>query len=172
MEAVPVEIGGILALGGAYREIEAVIVEVNALGTGMVEYTVQNDAHPQLMGGAAQTAKICFRTQQGVDLAVIGGIVAVVGGGLKNGVEIQGSDAHGGESCQLGGASPQRAAEKVTVADLAVRHSGVSSQRRWTQRLPTIPEVSAESVDRRQKRSGKIWYVTPGPNQSGKWLSR
>ncbi|CAN4045736.1 DUF1540 domain-containing protein, partial [Dysosmobacter welbionis] len=42
------------------------------------------------------------------------------------------------------------------------RHSGVSSQSSWTQRRPTRPAGSTGT--RRQKRSGKIWYVTPAPN--------
>ena len=121
MEAVPVEIGGILALGGAYRGIEAVVIEVNALGAGVVEYAVQNDVHPQLMSRAAEGAEILLRAQQGIDLPVVGGIIAMVGGRFKNGIQIQRGNTHGRKPCQLGGDAPEGAAEKVPVADLTVR---------------------------------------------------
>ena len=121
MEAVPVSVRGVRVLCGAHRGIKAVVVEVNALRTGVIEHTVQNDMHPQLMGGAAQSAEILLGAQQGIDLAVIGGIVAVVGGGLENGIQIQRGDPHGSQPCQLGGDAPEGSAEKVPVADLAVR---------------------------------------------------
>ena len=73
-----------------------------------------------LPGLAAEDVKILFRAQHGVDMGIIGGIVPMVGGGFKNGAEVQRGHAQPGQVVQLGGNTCQRTAEKVPVPDLTV----------------------------------------------------
>ena len=54
----------------------------------MAEHAVQHDADAVLLGGGAQCLKILVGAQQGVHIQVVGGVVAVVGVGLKDGVEV------------------------------------------------------------------------------------
>ncbi len=87
----------------------------------MVEHTVQKDPHPHAVRLPAEGPKILFRTQQRVDGLVVCGVVAVVGGGFKDGVQVQGGDPQRGQVGEFGGDAPQSAAEKVPVSDLALR---------------------------------------------------
>ena len=96
VEAEPAEIGGILALGRAGGRIEAIGVEVAALGTGVVEHAVQNHPDAPAFSLPAQLTEIRLRAQHGVDGQIVGSVVAVVGGGFKNGIQIQHGDAEGG----------------------------------------------------------------------------
>ena len=120
MEAVPAEVGGVGALGRAQLRVEAIGVEVAAVGAGVVEHAVQNDADAPGVGLPAQGTEIRLRAQQGVNGPVIRRVVAVVAVGLKNGVEIQRADRQALEIVQLFGDARQRAAEKVAVGDLSV----------------------------------------------------
>lgn len=86
----------------------------------MVEHTVQDHPHPAALCRRAQRPKILFRAQHGIDLGIISGIVAVVGGGLKNGTEIQRGDTHSGQIVQLRGDPRQGTAKKVAVPDVFV----------------------------------------------------
>ena len=54
----------------------------------MAEHAVQHDADAVFFGGGAQCLKILVGAQQGVHIQVVGGVVAVVGVGLKDGVEV------------------------------------------------------------------------------------
>ncbi len=54
----------------------------------MVEDAIQDNAHAVTVRQVEQGVKISHTAQLGVDLVVIRGIVAVVGGGVKNGVEV------------------------------------------------------------------------------------
>ena len=121
MERVPVVVGALLALGGAQGGVKAVGVEIEALGAGVVKDAVQNHMHAPALRLPAQGAEILLRAQHGVDLAVIRRVVAVVGGGLENGAQIQGSHAHAGQLIQLGRDARKLSAEEVAVADLSVR---------------------------------------------------
>ena len=54
----------------------------------MAEHTVQHDADAVLGGLAAEHLKLFVGAQQRVHVQVVGGVVAVVGVGLKDGVEV------------------------------------------------------------------------------------
>ena len=85
----------------------------------MVEHAVQQHPHAPRVRLAAQGAEVLRRPQHGVDGHVVGGVVAVVGGCLKNGIEVQGGHAQTFQIVQLGNDPCQIAAEKVAVADLS-----------------------------------------------------
>ena len=89
VEAVPAEVGGFPALRRAQLRVVALCVKIPAVAAGVVEYAVNDDAHPPLVGLAAQGTEVLLRAQQGVDAPVIRRVVPVVAGGLENGVEIQ-----------------------------------------------------------------------------------
>lgn len=86
MEAVPAEVGRVGALGRAQLRVEAIGVEVAAVGAGVVEHAVQNDADAPGVGLPAQGTEIRLRAQQGVNGPVIRRVVAVVAVGLKMGL--------------------------------------------------------------------------------------
>ena len=69
----------------------------------------------------AKAAEILLGAQHGVDVKVVGCVVAVVGGGFKNRIQVQHGDAQSGQIIQLGGDAIERAAEKVPVSYLAVQ---------------------------------------------------
>ena len=54
----------------------------------MAEHAVQHDADAVLLGLGAEGLEVLVGTQQGVYVEVVGGVVAVVGVGLKDGVEV------------------------------------------------------------------------------------
>ena len=87
----------------------------------MIEDAVQNYPNPQLSGLGAQGAEVLFRTQHGVDFGVVRRVVAVVGGGLEDGAEVQGGYAQVRQIGELGGDARQRAAEEIPVPHLPVR---------------------------------------------------
>ena len=100
---------------GAHRLIEAGAVKVAAIIAGVVKYAVQHHADAPFLRLTAQLGEILLRTQQWVDGAVIRRIVAVVGGRLEDGVEIEGLYMEGGEIVQLGGDTLEIAAEEIAV---------------------------------------------------------
>ena len=118
-EAEPVIVGAVLALGRAHGGIEAVGVEIDALGAGVVEHAVQDHPDPLLPGPGAEGPEVRLRPQQGVDLRVVRRVVAVVGGGLEDGAEVDRGDAQGLQVVQVGGHARQGPAEEVPVLDLA-----------------------------------------------------
>ena len=120
-EAVPAVPGRVLTLGGAQGGIPAVCIEIDTLRAGVVEHTVQDHPHAPLLRLGAEGTEIVLGPQHGVDLRIVRRIVAVVGGGLKNGAQVQGGDAQGLQIVQLRRDPRQGAAEKVPVADLTVR---------------------------------------------------
>ena len=86
----------------------------------MVEHAVQYHTHPTLMGGGAQGAEVSLCAQQRVDGPIVAGVVAVVAGGLKNGVQIQRRHTQARQIVQLLRDALQRAAKEVAVGDLPV----------------------------------------------------
>ena len=98
----------------------AACVEVAAVVTGVIEHTVQHDAHTASGGFAAQCAEILLAAEQRVDALVIAGVVAVIGIRLKNRVEVNGGNVQALQIIQLGVYAAQRTAEKVVVEYLAV----------------------------------------------------
>ena len=87
-EIVPAAVRGVGVPVCAALAIAALAVEVAAIGAGVAEHAVQHDADAVLLGGGAQCLKILVGAQQGVHIQVVGGVVAVVGVGLKDGVEV------------------------------------------------------------------------------------
>ena len=99
----------------AHRLIEAGAVKIAAIIARVVKYAVQHHTDTPLLRLAAQLGEILLRTQQRVDGAVIRRVVAVVGGCLEDGVEIEGLYMEGGEIVQLGGDALEIAAEEIAV---------------------------------------------------------
>ena len=87
-EIVPAAVRGVGVPVRAALAIAALAVEVAAVGAGVAEHAVQHDADAVLLGGGAQCLKILVGAQQGVHIQVVSGVVAVVGVGLKDGVEV------------------------------------------------------------------------------------
>ena len=87
-EIVPAAVRGVGIPVRAALAVAALAVEVAAVGAGVAEHAVQHDADAVLLGGGAQCLKIFVGAQQGVHIQVVGGVVAVVGVGLKDGVEV------------------------------------------------------------------------------------
>ena len=87
-EIVPAAVRGVGVPVRAALAIAALAVEVAAVGAGVAEHAVQHDANAVFFGGGAQCLKILVGAQQGVHIQVVGGVVAVVGVGLKDGVEV------------------------------------------------------------------------------------
>ena len=81
----------------------------------MAEHTVQHDADAVLPGLGAEGLEILVGTQQGVYIEVVGGVVAVVGVGLKDGVQVKVIHAHLAEVGQLHLDALEVAAEIVLV---------------------------------------------------------
>ena len=90
MEGKPVVVGGVLALGGADGVVATLGVEVAAVPAVVVEDSVQNHPDAVPMGLHTELAEVLLCPQHGVNAAVVAGIVAVVGAGLKDGAEVQG----------------------------------------------------------------------------------
>ena len=120
VEAVPAVVGGALALRRAQGGIVPLGVEIAAVAAGVVEHAVQYHPHAPLMRPVAQGAEVLLAAQQRVDGAVVRRVVAVVAGGLENGVQVQGGHAQPAQIVQLLRDARQRAAEEVPVGDLAV----------------------------------------------------
>ena len=79
----------------------------------MVEDTVQDDGNAELLGRLAQLGKVLLGAQNRIDLGVIGGVVAVVARGFKNGVEVDGCKAQLGDARQVFLNALERSAVKV-----------------------------------------------------------
>ena len=81
----------------------------------MAEHAVQHDADAVLPGLGAEGLEILVGTQQGVYVEVVGGVVAVVGVGLEDGVQVKVIHAHLVEVGQLHLDALEVAAEIVLV---------------------------------------------------------
>ena len=60
----------------------------------MAEHAVQHDADAILSSFLAQGLKVLVGAQQRVHVEVVGGVVAVVGVGLEDGVQVEVINAH------------------------------------------------------------------------------
>ena len=107
----------ILALPSAHAGIVAVAVEIDRIVARVVEDAVQDDGDAQLLGCLAQLSKVLLGAQNRIDLGVIGGVVAVVARGLKNGVEVDGRKAKLGDAGQVFLDALERAAVEVPGLD-------------------------------------------------------
>ena len=81
----------------------------------MAEHTVQHDADAVLGGLAAEHLKLLVGAQQRVHVQVVGGVVAVVGVRLKDGVQVQIIHAHLPQVGELDADALQIAAKVVLV---------------------------------------------------------
>ena len=124
----------VLAPGAVVAEF----VKIDAVGAGMVENAVQHNAHPPLPAVPAQLGKVLIRAQQGVDVPIVRGVVAVVAGGLKNGVQIQHRDPQRLEIGQLFPDAPEGAAPEGPGADAPVFRLGVKGR--------SVPVVDQEAM--------------------------
>ena len=110
----------IFALPRAHAGVVAVAVEVDRIVARVVEHAVQNDGNAQLLGRLAQLSKVLLGAQNRIDLGVIGGVVAMVARGFKNGVEVDGCKAQLGDARQVILDTLERSAVKVPGLDGAV----------------------------------------------------
>ena len=79
----------------------------------MVENAVYDDAHPVAVSGVEQGVEIFAYTEFWVDFIVVAGVVAVVGGGEENGVEVEGVHAELEEIIEFLDDAAQVAAHKI-----------------------------------------------------------
>ena len=89
VKVVPAAVGGVGVAVSAALAVAALAVEIAAVGAGVAEHAVQHDADAVLPGLGAEGLEVLVGTQQGVYVEVVGGVVAVVGVGLKDGVQVK-----------------------------------------------------------------------------------
>ncbi len=83
----------------------------------MIEHAVQNHPDAAFPGGLAEGPELLLRAQHGINFPIVRCIITVVGGGLKNGAEVEDGDPHLCQIIQFGGDACQGAAEEVPVLD-------------------------------------------------------
>ena len=115
VKVVPAAVGGVGVAVSAALAVASLAVEVPAVGAGVAEHAVQHDADAVLGGFAAEHLKLLVGAQQRVHVQVIGGVVAVVGVRLKDGVQVQIVHAHLPQVGELDADAFQIAAEVVLV---------------------------------------------------------
>ena len=103
----------IFALPCAHSGVVTVAVEVDRIVARVVKDAVQNDGNAQVLGHLAQLSKVLLGAQNRVNLGVVGGVIAVVARGLKDGVEVDGRKAQFGDSGQVILDTLERAAVKI-----------------------------------------------------------
>ena len=133
----------ILALPGTDAGIITVAVKVDRVVARMVEDTVQDDGNAELLGRLTQLGKVLLGTQNRIDLGVIGGVVAVVARGFKNGVEVDGCKAQLGDAGQVFLDALERAAVKIPGLDGAVLGALV-----YGRLVPVLDHAALDSVAR------------------------
>ena len=94
VKIIPAAVRGVGVAVSAALAVASLAVEVPAVGAGVAEHTVQHDADAVLGGLAAEYLKLLVGAQQRVHVQVVGGVVAVVGMRLKDGVQVQIIHAH------------------------------------------------------------------------------
>ena len=93
VKVVPAAVGRAAVAVGTARAVAALTVEVDRVRAGMAEHAVKNDADALSGSGGAKGAELLVRAQQRVGLEVVGRVVAVVGVGLKDRVQVDAADA-------------------------------------------------------------------------------
>ena len=81
--------------------VMAVAIKIDAVVPGMGEDTVKQDADALFLRAFAQMFKIFHRTQDRVRFFIVGGIVAMIGACLYNGIQIEAADTQIFEIRQL-----------------------------------------------------------------------
>ena len=89
VKIVPAAVGGVRVTVSTALTIAALPVEIPAVRARMAEHAVQHDADAVFGRFHAEGFKIFVGAKQWVYVEVIGRVVAVVGVGLKNGVEVE-----------------------------------------------------------------------------------
>ena len=79
------------------------VIELEKASAGVVEHSVQDDADTSGMGGVQKLAESCVPAQEGIYPIVIVGVIAVVGRGLEDRVEVDGGDAQVHQVVQMFG---------------------------------------------------------------------
>ena len=92
-EVEPAPVGALGVVVGAARAVAALPVEVDGIRAGVAEHAVQNDADALPAGRGAQLAEFLLCAQQRIRVQVVGGVVTVVGMGLKDGVQVDPADS-------------------------------------------------------------------------------
>ncbi len=115
VKVVPAAVGGAGVAVSTALAVAAFAVEIAAVGAGVAEHAVQYDADAVLGGFPAKLLKILVGAQQRVHVEVVCGVVAVVGVGLKNGVEVKIVHAHLAQVGQLELDAFQVAAKVILV---------------------------------------------------------
>ena len=133
----------ILALPRAHARVVAIAVEIDGVVTRVVKDAVQNDGNAELLGRLAQLGKVLLGAQNRIDLGVIGGVVAVVARGFKNGVEVDGCKAQLGDARQVILDTLERAAVKIPGLDGAVIGALV-----YGRLVPVLDHAALDSVAR------------------------
>ena len=93
IEVIPAAVGRIAVTVSAAGAIAAFAVKIERIRTGVAEHAIQNNADAVFFGLGAQGGKILVGAQQRIGFQVVGRIVAVVGVGLKNRVQVNAADA-------------------------------------------------------------------------------
>ena len=100
-------------------------VEVPAVGARVGEHAVEHDADAAVRRGRTELFEVRVRAEDGIDLAVIAGVVPVVGSALENRVEIQHRHAELPQVVQPVGDAAQGAAVEIDGGVFALRRVGL-----------------------------------------------
>ena len=122
LEGEPVEIGAGGTLVRAQGGVVAEVVEVDAVLAGVGEDAVQQHAHAEEFCLLAQDGELLLRAAQRVDFAVIARVVAVVGAGAEDRVEVDDVHAEGAQIGELLADAAQVAAEEVQLLVPSAAH--------------------------------------------------
>ena len=104
----------------------AIAIKNRAVGRHVVEDTVQNDAHSALPGVLDQIVPVFLGPEVRVNLVVVLGIVAVVGRGIEDRVEVNRRDAERLQVIQILVDPLQVAAHVVSTSRRLSRRAGGS----------------------------------------------
>ena len=78
---------------GRLRSVLHDVIELQKTPAGVVEDTVENNADATNVGSLQHLTKGSVTAEEGIHAVVIVGVIAVVGGGGEDGVEVEGIDA-------------------------------------------------------------------------------
>ena len=120
IEGIPVIVGGILAAVSTVAAEGTLAVEIETVGAGMGIHAVQDDLHAPGVGGIAHIPEVRLRAQHGVGNFIVAGVIAVVGEGLADGVEVDDARAQAGDIVHFLRDAPEIAAEEIVVMNNAV----------------------------------------------------
>ncbi len=96
------------------------VVELEETAAGVVEDTIQHDAHPPPVGLIQQGVERPVSAQDGIDPVIVVGVIAVVGGGLEDGVKVDGGEPEVLEIVEALGYAEQVAAFEAIDRRLAI----------------------------------------------------